>query len=197
MMPYVMNGVDAAARVRMHLGKVLAVLGLTAVVALGASAYTRITTGYKYGAVNMDQWAGVWSPPDFLGSAANYLKSPPDYNWVRIGERNLVPVNAAHVAAGGVLAGGMLVLRAKFLWWPLHPLGLVVCTSWAMSVIWFSIFLGWAFKAGIMTFGGAPAYRRFLPFFLGMVLGESVVLAAWCMLGLLTGTPGGAGLLRT
>jgi len=174
---------------------VLGVLGLAAVLGLGVSAYSRITTGYKYGAANMDAWSAVWSPPEYLGGVANYQKSPPDFEYMEAGGRRVCPVNAAHVLTGAGLAGGMLALRARFLWWPLHPFGLVICTSWAIYGIWFSVFLGWLAKWNVMTFGGAHVYRKILPFFLGMVLGESVVLAFWCVLGLATGTTSGS-LLR-
>jgi hypothetical protein len=196
MMPYIMNGINAANRARLRLGHVLAVFALAAVVALAISAYGRITTGYKYGAVNMDQWGAVWCPPDFIGSMVNYRKYPPNYERTAIGEVKLLPVNVAHVLTGGMLAIGMLALRARFLWWPLHPFGLVLCGSWAMYVIWFSIFLGWAAKASVMTFGGAKVYRRLLPFFLGMVLGEALILVCWTAVGFLTGTPAGAALPR-
>jgi hypothetical protein len=189
-MPYVMNGLKAAAQVRMHLGKVLAVFTLTAAVALGISAYGRIATYYKYGGVNMDQWANVWSPNGFLGNVASYQKNPPSYDFTRIGERRILPVNVMHVAVGGTLAIGMLVMRAWFLWWPLHPFGLVMCGAWAMSQFWFSILLGWMAKVCVMTFGGASFYRKALPFMLGMVLGESVIAAVWIAVGLVTGTPG-------
>ncbi len=189
-MPFVMNGLKACTLVRMHMGKVLGVLALTAVVALGISAYGRISTYYKYGGVNMDQWANVWSPHWFLEGVAKYQKDPPNYDYVKIGDKDVLPVNAAHMLVGGALTAGMLVMRAKFLWWPLHPFGLVMCGTWAMSVIWFSIFIGWAAKVSIMTFGGASVYRKTLPLFLGFVLGESLISAFWMLLGMITGTPG-------
>jgi hypothetical protein len=36
----------------------------------------------------------------------------------------------------------------------------------------FSIFLGWLAKALILRSGGLQTYRRFLPLFLGFILGE-------------------------
>jgi hypothetical protein len=183
-----MNGVDAGARTRLGLGRVLAVLAVAAALGLGVSAWSRITTGYKYGAVNMDAWSAVWSPPEYLGGVANFQKTPPDFEYMTLGNRNVLPVNLAHVATGGIVTGVMLFLRSRFLWWPLHPIALVVCTSWAVDGIWLMIFLGWLAKWSIMTFGGASAFRRILPFFLGMVLGESIVLAFWCLLGLATGS---------
>ncbi len=197
LLPYLFNGLAAADRARLPLGRVLAVLALAAAVGLGVSGWSRIVTSYKYGAVNMDQWAAIGSPLEFLGAVSTYQSTPPDFDFVTVGGAKLLPVNAAHVLAGGGLALGLLALRARFLWWPLHPFGLVLCGSWAMSVIWFSIFLGWATKTAVMTFGGAPAYRRVLPFVLGLVLGESLAAALWILVGLATGIPSGVNVLRS
>jgi hypothetical protein len=189
-MPYLANGLRAAASARMHLGKVLAVLALTAAVSLGTSAFSRIVTAYKYGALNMDPWATVWAPNWYLGEAVSFQKNPPSFEFAGIGETKLIPVNAAHVGVGAALTAALLALRARYLWWPLHPFGLVMCTTWVIWGFWFSIFLGWLAKASIMTFGGAAAFRRALPFFLGLALGESLIAAFWILLGLATGTPG-------
>jgi len=195
LLPYLMNGVNAGARTRMPFARLLAVLALTAGVGLGVSAYSRITTTYKYGAVNMDQWSAVWSVPEFLGGLVDFRKSPPELEWIHAGYKRVIPVNAAHVAFGGVVTAAMLGLRARFLWWPLHPFGLVMCGSWAMSVIWFSIFLGWVAKSAVMSLGGATVYRRVLPFFLGMVLGECAMLAFWSLLALARGVSAGVAVL--
>ena len=189
-MPYVMNGLKAADQARMNLAKVLGVFALTAVVAMGAAAFGKISTAYKYGGVNLDEGANVRFPSEFLGAVASFQKNPPEYARTRLGETKMLPVNVAHLAVGGALAGGMLVMRARFLWWPLHPFGMVMCGAWAMTMFWFSILLGWIAKTLVMTFGGASVYRRVLPLFLGLVVGESLIAAFWTIVGLLTGTPG-------
>lgn len=194
LMPYVMNGLKAAAAVRLRLGQVLAVFALTAVVALAISAYGRIGTYYKYGGVNMDQWANVWSPTWFLDGLRDKMKQKENktarYEFVKAGDVPVLPVSVAHLLTGGAATAGMLWMRSLFVWWPLHPFGLVMCGTWAMSMFWFSIALGWLAKTAVMTFGGAAAYRRVLPLFLGLVLGESLIAAFWMLLGLATGTPG-------
>jgi hypothetical protein len=189
-MPYVMNGLKAAEAVRMHLSQVLAVFALAAVVSLGTSAYSHIATGYKYGALNMDLWATVWSVNWYMPATANFQKNPPEYEMTGPGELKVIPANLAHLLTGGGLAVALLILRSRFLWWPLHPFGLVMCTTWCLMNLWFSFFLGWLAKAGVMTFGGATMFRRLLPFFLGLALGESVMAALWSLVGLLTGQPG-------
>ena len=40
-----------------------------------------------------------------------------------------------------------------------------------------------------MGFGGATAYRRVLPFFLGFVLGEAIIATFWAIVAFVTGVP--------
>lgn len=191
-MPYVLNGMRACAQVRARPGRVLSVLAVTAVLAVVVSGYGRVVTSYKYGGVNMDQYANIAQPTGLLGEASNFQKNPPAYDWVRLGETSVLPVGVAHVISGAAGAGVLLWLRSVFAWWPLHPFGYVMCAPWAMQMFWFSLFLGWVFKASVMTFGGAQIYRKALPLFLGFVLGESAMAAFWMLVSLITGTPGHA-----
>ncbi len=188
-MPYVLNAMRACAQVKARPGRVLSVMAVTAVVAVCVSGYGRIVTSYKYGGVNMDAYANIAQPADLLGRAATFQKNPPAYDWMAFG---LLPVSVAHLFTGAGVAGALLWLRSVFAWWPLHPFGYVMCGPWAMQMFWFSIFLGWLFKASVMTFGGAQIYRKILPFFLGFVLGESALAAFWMVVSLVTGTPGRA-----
>lgn len=189
-MPYAMNGLKGTTTTRMPMGKVLAVFGLTAAVAVGAAAFGKITTSYKYGGVNLDAGANIGFPTAFLGSAVTFQKNAPAFDWVKAGDTNLLPVNAAHVLVGGALTAAMLFLRTQFLWWPLHPFGIIMCGTWAMSCFWFSIFLGWVAKVCVMGFLGATIYRKALPLVLGLVVGECIAATIWGLVGLLTGTPG-------
>jgi len=48
------------------------------------------------------------------------------------------------------------------------------------------MFLAWAVKAALLRYGGISAYRKALPFFLGLILGDFVTGAAWSIIGSLT-----------
>jgi len=80
----------------------------------------------------------------------------------------------------------LTAMRGQFLWWPFHPVGLAVSSSWAMQLMWFSLLIAWMAKLAIMR-GGLRAYRAALPFFLGLILGEFVVGSATNIAGLLLG----------
>jgi energy-converting hydrogenase Eha subunit A len=74
-------------------------------------------------------------------------------------------------------------LRMRFIWWKLHPVGYPLSTSWTMNMIWFSVILSWGIKAIILKYGGIKVYRKALPFFLGLILGEFIVGGLWNIIG--------------
>jgi len=189
-MPYIMNGLRMCAHSGKYARKVLAVFALTMAVALAAACLGRISTCYKYGALIGDQaYNGGWQS-NLYPDCVKRLKSPPSYNWVMVGSTGIIPAGLAHVATGAGVTAFLLLMRARFLWWPLNPIGYLVCGSWPITEIWFSVMLGWIAKASIMSFGGATGYRRVLPFVLGMVLGQAIISTFWTVVSFYTGQPG-------
>ena len=86
---------------------------------------------------------------------------------------------------GFAWAHTLMLLRTRFLGWPLHPLGYALSGSWSMNLIWFPLFLSWLIKWIVLKYGGLKAYRQGVPFFLGLVLGEFVMGSIWMVIGLL------------
>ena len=192
LLPFVMNGIRGADQAGQRLRQVLAVFAATVVVALLSSAYGRISTYYKYGGINVDRWANVEGVQAFYNATATARKNPPEYAFVKLGEKGIFPVKAAHLGTGALMMAALVVLRERLAWWPLQPFALVVCTGWAVywAGMWFSIFVGWMAKAGVMQFGGATVYRQLLPLFLGLILGETFIASVWTVVCVITGTPG-------
>jgi hypothetical protein len=81
----------------------------------------------------------------------------------------------------------LLFMRYRFLWWPLHPLGYICGVTWAPFHLWFSVLAGWTIKVCILQFGGFGAYRRYRPFFLGLIIGEYFMAAFWIFIAIFTG----------
>ena len=86
---------------------------------------------------------------------------------------------------GFAWAHTLMLLRTRFLGWPLHPLGYALSGSWSMNLIWFPLFLSWLIKWIVLKYGGLKAYRQGVPFFLGLILGEFVMGSIWMVIGLL------------
>lgn len=82
-----------------------------------------------------------------------------------------------------------MAMRMRFIWWPIHPAGYAISGSWSMNPFWFSIFISFLFKWSILRFGGLRAYRKSIPLFLGLVMGEFTVGSFWSILGIAVGRP--------
>ena len=121
---------------------------------------------------------GTLFASEMCGRMANWMSSPQE------------PRLAATAATGiGMLFSLFLgFMRMRFTWWVWHPVGFATSACWSMEKLWFAIFLAWLAKSLITRYGGAVAYRRALPFFIGLVLGEFTVGSLWGIYGAIKGT---------
>jgi hypothetical protein len=65
--------------------------------------------------------------------------------------------------------------------WPLHPIGLLLVGHFYGQTAWASVLIGWSAKMLLLRFGGATAYRRCRPLFMGLVLGEIFAAITWTL----------------
>lgn len=87
----------------------------------------------------------------------------------------------------GIGALVMLILSIcyhRFYWWPIHPIGYLTAYSWAMRVLWFSFFVGWACNALCMRYGGVVLFKRLQFFFVGLIIGDFLMGGGWAIVGL-------------
>ncbi len=74
-------------------------------------------------------------------------------------------------AVGFTITIVLVALRSVFLRFPLHPLGFVMVMSY-MNPIWGPFLIIYVVKSLILRIGGMGAYRKAIPFFLGLVIGH-------------------------
>ncbi len=87
------------------------------------------------------------------------------------------------VGFGTTLA--LFALRLRFFGFPFHPIGYAISSSWAINLVWMPLLIAWVLKGLTLRYGGLKSYRRFLPFFLGLILGDCVLGSVWALLSLL------------
>lgn len=90
----------------------------------------------------------------------------------------------AHAVGGGAVTAGLFWLRATFNWWPLHPVGYLMLGTFPGRLLWFSVFLGWLAKRITLYLGGSRLFEQAKPFFIGIVVGESVAAGFWMLVGI-------------
>ena len=160
-----------ADRLKQSKRKMLGIILLSTVVAIVIGMFTLLQIYYDRGASSAKVGSdSVW----LAGTAWNRLG-----NWVS----NPRPVEAATFLKTGVSAGIVLLLTgARTLWFgfPLHPIGYLFAASFALEWgMWNVILVTWLIKALVVRYGGLHLYRRSVPFFFGLALGDAVTQFVW------------------
>ncbi|WP_395144482.1 DUF6785 family protein [Armatimonas sp.] len=88
---------------------------------------------------------------------------------------------------GALVALVISVIRQRVNGFPLHPLGYAVGMTNTMEYMWCPFLIAWVLKAITLRYAGIGGYRKLLPFFLGLILGDYVIPTLWGIFGMLTG----------
>jgi len=143
---------------------------LTIVIAMAGSIWVTMEFSYAYGGINMHWWWFEGAPKWPFTYMESVYDSP---------ERSFAP-RLLFTGIGGSFMALLLFLRQRFVWWPLHPIGFPIATTYPIVAYdWFALFMAWVFKGVILRYGGVRAYRFMVPFFLGLVLGEFFTACMW------------------
>ena len=156
------------------------VMMLAVAVTMISSVWMLLKLAYTYGGLNCNDWffvGGAKAPFNFFVSK---ILNPSEPNWL-----------GWYLTAGG--AAGMLFLmfmRARFLWWPFHPIGFAIGPVWIMDHIWFTIFLAWLIKSIVVRYGGLKLFQKLRPLFLGLILGQFTCNGTWILVDAIAGGRG-------
>ena len=139
----------------------LATIVAAFVVGAVASIVFSLYFGYTFGAFNFRTWhfraGGQW----VFNDTVSKMRNPFPTDWTRI----------SYMGVGAAAMAALYLLRSRFPWWPLHPIGLAVNCTYFTQKTFIAIFLIWAVKLVILKVGGVSLYRRSQPFFLGILVG--------------------------
>jgi hypothetical protein len=151
---------------RRHLfGAIAASLAITMLV--GGALHLAIP--YHRGAITLYGYSYQWNAFAGFQYFQPYIDAPGTYD-------ARLPV---FFGSGVLAAVGLSVMRMRYAWWPLAPLGLALSGSWSMIVFWFPILVAWILKSAILRYGGMKTYNRLKPLFLGLILGEFSQAVVW------------------
>ena len=170
-MPHQLEGFKLADRAGMNNRRVLAAMLIATVFGTVAAFWAILHLSYRYGS--------VWDGGSSFRRLAVWLSYPTSPDMVGLG-----------FFAYGLLFGIFLMaMRIRFIWWPFHPAGYAVSSTYQMRDYWSLFLLAWCIKWLVLKMGGLRAHRQAVPFFLGLILGEFTVGGLWAMLGIIFRTP--------
>jgi uncharacterized membrane protein YqjE len=174
-----LEGFKIAQQTRMSSRLMLAAMVVALVLGIFGGFWAMLHVGYKYGMEASAIGPGAYFGREPFSRLNGWVANPEKAN------------TGATIATGVGVAStlGLAAMRMRFAWWPFHPVGYAVSGSWSMEQLWFPMFISWLLKWVILHYGGARAYRRAVPLFVGLVLGEFVVGNYWTLHGVVFGVP--------
>lgn len=171
-MPHILEGFKLAERTRISNRWLLVAMCVAVVIGTYGSFWAFYHISYIEGARD-------W----FAGRPFNRLQS-----WLTSPRAPDVPAIVAMIV-GFLITGFLMIMRIKLFWWPFHPAGFAISSSWSMNVFWFSIFVSSVIKWLILKQGGINLHRKLIPFFLGLILGEFIIGSGWSLIGITLNKP--------
>jgi hypothetical protein len=156
---------------------------VTIVLGTLSAFWADLDQSYRYGA------AEKIAPPD-LQVAFGSIAWNRMHSWIKAPNppQQLFNTRIALMVGFGIVLL-LNILRLRLTWFPFHPVGFAISGSWSLSVLWLPMLIAWFIKMVLLRYGGLRAYRRALPFFLGVLLGECIVGSLWVLIGIALGIP--------
>jgi hypothetical protein len=179
-MPHQLEGFKLASQSKIDLKRMFMGIMFASVVAAIASSWLMLDLFYRHGADS--GYFDVWATG--LGREAfNQLQ-----NWLNYPTSASVPDMLA-MLGGGIFATVVMAIRTRLFWWPLHPLPYAMAGSWGMFNLWCPLFVAFLAKWIILKVGGLKSYRRAVPFFLGLALGDYAIGSILSILSIVLDRP--------
>jgi len=179
-MPHQLEGLKMAQQTRTSSRGLLGAMLLASLVGIVATFWVTLHVSYALGAATRIHG---WSSLGFGTEAYNRLGS-----WLAAPTQPETGATFA-IAVGFAMATALMVLRRSLFGWPFHVLGFALSGGWSMWWAWLSLFIAWALKGILLRYGGLQWYRKGLPFFYGVILGDFLVGGCWTIFGLVIGRP--------
>ncbi len=175
-MPHGLEGLTLGERRGLAGLSVLGALSLAIIVGTIAGFWSMLHLGYRHGfTLNPMTDATYLATGHIFQRAAGWLTLPPPVHLERL----------AGLLVGVLFSIGLLLMRQRFVWWPFHPAGYAASSMTFMGLLWLPMMVAWAVKVLVLRYGSHKLYRRLLPLFLGLILGEFVMGGVWGLVGVI------------
>ncbi|MEK7397938.1 MAG: DUF6785 family protein [Candidatus Poribacteria bacterium] len=178
-MPHQMEGMKLAEGGQFNIHRLVIAILVGAFVGGLSCFISALQFGYSLGSDVKFGGPARWFSIGGYNRLAWWLSYPQNTDWTGLGAS----------AFGFVFSLVLLIMRMRFFWWPVHPIGYAIAYSWDMNLLWFPILISFITKMIVLRYGGLSLYRRAIPLFLGFILGEYMMGGTWSILGILLGRP--------
>ncbi len=132
--------------------------------------------GYRHGlGADWGRWM-PWASQESWRQLAGWLARDQGFNYGR----------CIASVVGFVVYFGLMTVRTRFVWWPLHPAGFALSTTWYMAHMWFPMFIAWAAKTLMARYSHARGMRALTAVAYGLILGDITTGTLWILYSIVT-----------
>lgn len=185
LMPYVATGIKLSEDAGLKLKRVFTVIVVSVVVAMVVAFLSSTYSLYNYKST-LDGWAAVHIPQLYLNQAAINMSAMDAVGVLEASEAATplqrlkmidgAPLDTRYFFYGAVAVLVCTMLRFRFTKFPLHPVLFLMVGTYPISGTWGSFLLGWFIKTLVVKFGGGGVYNKMKPLFVGVIVGELVMV---------------------
>lgn len=180
-MPSQLEGFKISESAKIKARQLAAAIMIGIVIALPFAYHAALRTIYDLGGNILNNWRVHSMPKQPFTALGTMLRNPRPVDWQGM----------QFVGIGSLFTLFLATMRMRFVWWPFHPIGYAVAfTERTIHWIWAPMLVGWGAKTLALKHGGVRTYRKYLPFFLGLILGDFFMGGFWGLIGLSSNAPG-------
>jgi hypothetical protein len=172
-MPHGMEAFRVAHMFKMGNFRYFLAMGIAVFAGTFFSFWALLWMFYKYGCT-AEMVAADWFGWEIWGRVNQWFTAPQPYRLD----------STVAMVVGLLFCLGLSALRLNLPWCPFHPVGFALAGTWSMDRFWLCVLVAWTAKVIVLRFGGADAYRRVVPFFVGLILGDFLLGAFWNLYGI-------------
>ena len=155
-------------------------LGLASVAAVVSGFWIFLHFGYTRGAS-----VGMAGHIPYFGMQAYSWRL---HSWLVVPKPPDIPATLA-IGWGMAFAYFLYFMKLRVGWWPFHPLGFAISTSYSIGTLWLPMFIAWLAKFLTLRYGGMKMYKTAMDFFIGLLLGDFIIGCLWPMVGWVLNAP--------
>ncbi len=161
--------------------QLMTALAVATLLSVFASLWVALDAYYKYGAAtaNCETWRPAMGREGF-----NVLRGTLDGTSPKAGVPQILAA-----AWGAMLVVVFYIANLRFVWWPFHPVGFVLAQIRMFDWMWLPMGLAALVKTLTLRTGGLKSYKRVMPFFVGLVVGDYAISGILTLLSWLLKMP--------
>ncbi len=179
-LPYMLEGLKIADSAGLRWRTIMAWMTLGTVTALSIGWWSSISTFYHLGAATAkSNDYTIWKVGVRMNELDTLANSHGARDWTRI----------STIVLGAGFTFLLAWCRTRFVNFPFHPVGYVLCNTYTISYFFVPFFIAWLVKILVQRFGGVRLYRQSLGFFIGLILGDMITQAVWALIAQVINVP--------